>query len=357
MNRQLATLVLLGLTTPLAAQWLTLPTPGVPRTADGEADLTAPTPRTADGQPDLSGLWVPVDFAGDLFDPTRVQAWARTLMNEREGRFWSDNPSFLCLPSGPGYLTRGSTSGGTRRIVQSPSMIAFLYSDMIYRQVFMDGRELETAPFPTWMGYSVGRWEGDTLIVESNGYNDKTWLHRRGLAHTEDLRITERYTRSNFGHLRLEITYEDPGTFDEPLRAALEMQFDADNELLESVCNEASKGRSHWGGAITDALDRAVEVAPEILADYVGTYTGYWSGRPFTLEIALEDGALLMERDGVENEQRNGTERLRLIPRSETTFDCSCGWGYTFTRGDDGTVTGLDEVHVSGAWPFTRELQ
>ncbi len=352
MKRRLATLILLALTTPLAAQWLTLPTPGIPRTADGEPDLSAPAPRAADGRPDLTGLWVPAGVSGDLFDPTKVHEWARTLMTERERRFWEDNPSFLCLPSGPGYLTTGGQ--GQRRIVQNPTVIAFLYSDLAYRQVFMDGRELEPDPLPTWMGYSVGRWDGDRLVVESNGYNDKTWLSRRGLGHTEQLRITERYHRSDFGHMQLEITYEDPGVFDSPLHAVVEMEFAADDELLEVVCNEASEGRSHWGGAITDAEERAVNVDPEILARYVGTYEGYWLSRPYTLEVTLEDGALRMQRDGAGNVLRNGTAKLRLLPRSETTFDCSCGWGYRFTSGEDGMAIQVDEIHVSGAWAFRR---
>ena len=164
MKRRLATLVLLAATTPLAAQWLTLPTPGIPRTADGELDLSAPVPRTDDGHPDLTGLWRPRRVSGDLDDPTKVQQWARTLIAERERRFFQDSPRYQCLPSGPAYLA----VGGVRRIVQNPTVIAFLYSDMAYRQIFMDGRELEPDPLPTWMGYSAGRWDGDTLVVALN---------------------------------------------------------------------------------------------------------------------------------------------------------------------------------------------
>ena len=201
MKRLLATLALLASTTPLAAQWLTLPTPGIPRTADGEPDLSAPVPSADDGHPDLSGLWVPVRVSGDLLDTTKVQEWARTLIAERERSFFEDSPRYRCLPSGPAYLSQTGISGGLRRIVQHPSVIAFLYADLAYRQIFMDGRELEPDPLPVWMGYSVGRWDGDTLVVESNGYNDKTWLHADGLSHTEDLRITERYHRPDFGHM------------------------------------------------------------------------------------------------------------------------------------------------------------
>ena len=350
MKRLLATLVLLASATPLAAQWLTLDTPGIPRTADGEPDLSAPTPRTAAGQPDLTGLWRPVGASVDLFDQTKVQAWARTLMAERERSYYKDGPHFRCLPTGPGSLI-SSGEGGFRRIVQSPTVIAILNGDLTYRHIFMDGRELEPDPLPTWMGYSVGRWDDDTLVVESNGFNDKTWLHRQGLSHTESLRITERYRRLDFGHLQLDITYEDPGTFDSPLHVVFAMEFAADDEMLETVCNEAPQGNStQWvGEKIADAEETAVDVASEVLAKYVGTYQGYWLDNPTTVEVTLEDSALFL--------RRNGGEKFPLIAQSETTFVCgSCRWGqpYVFTREGDGMATEVEEVQVSGAWTFRR---
>ena len=184
-----------------------------------------------------------------------------------------------------------------RRIVQHPNVVAILNTGLTYRQIFTDGRELESDPLPTWTGYSVGRWDGDTLVVESNGYNDQTWLHARGLPHTERLRITERYRRPDFGHIRVDVTYEDTGSFDEPLTAVIEMEFVADDELLETVCNEASEGRSHWGGGISEAEERAVDVAPEILARYVGTYEGNWQAARTRVDVTLEDGALFLLRD------------------------------------------------------------
>ncbi len=354
MKRRLATLVLLASTTPLAAQWLTEPTPGIPRTADGEPDLSAPAPRTDDGHPDLSGLWVPVGVSGDLRDTSKVHEWARTLIVERERRFFEDSPRFQCLPSGPAYLTASGLSGGLRRIVQHPTVIAFLYADLAYRQIFMDGRELEPDPLPIWMGYSVGRWDGDTLVVESNGYNDKTWLHSQGLPHTESLRMTERYDRLDFGHIQLDVTYEDPGAFDSSLHAVVEMEFAADDELLETVCNEASEGLSHWGGDITEAEERVVEVAPEILAKYIGTYQGYWLRNLITVEVTLEDGALFLLRDPLYTTGSTEAPKSRLLPLSETAFECSCGLGFIFTAEGEGMATEVSEVHVSGGWTFTR---
>ncbi|WP_428102367.1 hypothetical protein [Candidatus Rariloculus sp.] len=355
MKRRLATLVLLAATTPLAAQWLTLSTPGIPRTADGEPDLSAPAPRAADGHPDLSGLWVPLEVEGDLLDPTRLQESVRTLMAEREARFFEADPRFSCLPSGPGFLTLTGTLVGLRRIVQNPAVIAILNADLSYRQIFTDGRELEPDPLPTWTGYSVGRWDGDTLVVESNGYNDKTWLHTRGLSHTESLRITERYLRSDFGHIQVDVTYDDPGMFDSPLHALIRMEFVADDEMLETVCNESSKGRSHWGGEISEADEKVVDVAPEILARYVGTYEGYWLRRPIAVEVTVEDGALFLLRTPPYTRNANTeTEKSRLVALSDTAFECSCGLAFVFTAEDGAMATEVSEVHVSGGWPFRR---
>ncbi len=345
MKRRLATLVLLASAAPVAAQWLTLSTPGVPRAADGEPDLSAPAPRTADGHPDLSGLWRPERVEGDLNDRSKFQAWVRTLIDERESRFFVDNPRLGCLPSGPDNLITGGNSYGLRRILQHPTAIAMLYNDGTYRQIFMDGRELEPNPLPTWMGYSVGRWEDDTLVIESNGYNDKTWVSR-GVSHTDRLRITERYHRSDFGHIQVEVIYEDPGAFESPLHASIEMQFAVDEEMLETVCNEAYGGeRGSWSTEVTSLAEEAVEIAPEILAGYVGTYQGMYLENLVTLEVVLEDGELLMHR--------NNGAGVPLIPQSETSF-VRGGFGYVFSVDDEGMATEVSEVHVSGAWTFER---
>ena len=355
MKRQLVALALLMAAAPLMAQWLSLPTPGIPRTADGEPNMSAPVPRGEDGRPDLTGLWLPQRAGGSVFDPANVQPWARELIVEHKDRYFQDDPRFRCLPSGPGILALGGPTAGYRRIVQNPAAIAILYADMSYRHIYMDGRELEADPLPTWMGYSVGRWDGDTLVVESNGYNDKTWVHRDGLPHTESLRVTERYTRLDFGHMRLDVTFEDPGTFDAPLHADIDMEFQADNEMLETVCNEASEDDGRWGGALTEAAQEVVEVAPDILAGYVGTYEGNWLRTQTTLEVTLEEGELFLLRTPPYAEAEfTGTGRSRLVPLSETAFECSCGLGFVFTVDDNGVATEVSEVHVSGEWIFTR---
>ena len=192
---------------PLSAQWLNQPTPALPRTADGKPNLSAPAPRAPDGKPDLSGLWNRMspkysrNIAADL-KPGDVLPWAEALVNERRENLGKGYMNTMCVPFGPSYVTSADTTGAEQmKIIQTPSLIVILNPDLTYRQVFMDGRTLERDPNPAWMGYSVGRWDGDTLVVESNGYNDRTWLDHDGHPHTEALRMTERYRRRDFGHM------------------------------------------------------------------------------------------------------------------------------------------------------------
>src|SRR5262245_4579743 len=162
MRLLVTTAMVTTLTMQVAAQWLTHPTPDIPRTADGKPNLAALAPRTADGKPDLTGLWAvaaPPQSPPDAI----VQPWAQALVRRRQEDFGKDRPSYQCLPSGPEIL------GSARRIVQTPTFVAILNDDLTYRQIFMDGRKLENDPNPTWMGYSVARWDGDALVVDSFG--------------------------------------------------------------------------------------------------------------------------------------------------------------------------------------------
>ena len=330
----------------VSAQWLSTPNPGVPRLADGSPDMNAPAPQTEWGKPDLSGLWVATSVSGDLPYSDKFMDWVEQTQERHAESFYSLQPRYNCLPSGPQYLTAGTTSTGLRRFVQSEQMVSILHEDMVHRLIYMDGRQLEEDPLPTWMGYSVGRWEGDTLVVESNGYNDRTWLDRRGAVHTDQLTITERYTRENFGSMQLDVTYLDPGAFHEPLQVSIQLQNQADNELLEYVCNETAQLGSKWEGDFQQAQSTAIEVDPDILEGYVGTYEGVWLGNVITLEFWVEDEKLRLLRNGVE---------VRLVAQSDIAFDGSNGFGFVFNELDeDGRALSVDEIHVSGGWPFPR---
>jgi hypothetical protein len=344
-------IALTAFVTPLAAQWLQHPTPGIPRTADGKPNLTAPPPRTADGKSDLTGLWdMPLDTAvgniavrnvGDL-KPADVQPWAQALVQQRAENFGKDNPRYRCLPQGPGY----STDGGMKRFLQTPAMIVILNEDLTYRQIFMDGRALETNPDPSWMGYSVGHWDKDTLVVESSGFNDRTWIHD-GYPHTEALRMTERYRRTDFGHLEIAVTFQDPGAYSKAWTVAIRAHLAADTEMLESVCNEnRDRGQEHWVGKLSDAEKSRVKVAPEILAIYVGVYKGQYIRVLRTVEVTFSGGSLFIAL--------NGGPKQPIVPQSETSFS-GTGLTYRFIRDDQGITTHIIESHVSGDYKYERQ--
>jgi hypothetical protein len=310
----------------LQAQWLHEPTRGIPRTLDGKPNLTAPAPKTADGKPDLSGIWFVTATQGgiSLLKPSEIKPWALKLAKEREETLFKDSPSIHCLPNGPGQVLA--------KIVQTPALILMLREDLTYRQIFLDGRELPKDPNPAWMGYSVGHWDGDTLVVESAGYNDRTWLER-GYPHTESLRITERFHRADVGHLTVNATYSDPEAYDKPWNTQAELQYTADSELLEYVCAENEKDSVHLVGTYSDDTKNAVKLAPEILSKYVGTYERPLPGRPAqVVKVAFEGGELTLSF---------GTAPPRpLTALSETTFTGS-GTHFEFGKNDKGEITYL----------------
>jgi hypothetical protein len=258
------------------AQWLNFPTPGTPRTRDGKPNLAAPAPH-ADGKPDLSGVWhvqptsvaemkrlfgarvgvvdVPGMEAGTqskyafniLLDfkpeesPMRPAA-AEILRRRAVGR----NPTDLCLPVG---IPAAGLLSEPNKIVQSPRMIVIMYeSDGTYRQIYTDGRGLpKEIAQPAWLGYSVGHWERDTLVVESAGFNDKTWLDLIGHPHSEALRVVERYRRRDFGHLDVEMTFDDPQMYTKPFTIKFTQELQADSDIFEYFCDENDKDRDHLG--------------------------------------------------------------------------------------------------------------
>jgi len=314
----LALTVLLATSTD--AQWLKSPTPGIPRTPDGKPDLTAPAPKSADGQPDFSGVWqmrLAIAYIQNIvadLKTTEIMPWANKLFRERVSNHGKDDPWTIgCLPGGPRLIVGSRPMTPWVKITQIPSVITLLYEDLSYRQIFLDGRALPADPTPSFMGYSVGRWEGDTLVVESTGFNERTWLDFGGHPHTEALRTTERFQRRNVGAIDLQVTLEDKGAYTRPWTVPVTVVLAPDTDLLEYVCNENESRRRALSGPTDE--QKQVVVPVETLSRYAGRYVvdGPAPGIPFkTLDVRLVDGELLLDIDG------RGS--LPLISLSTTRF-------------------------------------
>jgi hypothetical protein len=193
-------------------------------------------PRLAGGKPDLSGVWVEID---DPYPETpQVLPWAVALIKERDENNGKDAPHNRCLPGPP--PAPGSTAPFITKFVQTPSLLVILFEDVPgFRQVFLDGRGHPSNWDPTWMGHSIARWEGDLLVVDTVGFNDRSWLGGLGggpLPHTEMLHMTERYRRVDFSHMEAVITFEDPGAFVKPFHMNVKLDLAPQEELLEFVC-------------------------------------------------------------------------------------------------------------------------
>jgi hypothetical protein len=230
---------------PLSAQWLDHPTAGIPRTGDGKPNLSAPVPRTHDGKPELAGLWRPSPgMVGDIarnLKPGEVpyQPWAEELFKYRRSTSSKDDPTANCIVGG---VPRSDLVGYPFKILQVPGMVAILYEAVhSYRQIFTDGRQLPKDPNPSWFGYSVGKWEGDAFVVTTTGFNDKGWLDNGGKPATDQLRVTERFIRKDFGNMDIQITVDDPKAYTKPWTVTQPLAYQADTELLEYICNENNK--------------------------------------------------------------------------------------------------------------------
>jgi hypothetical protein len=238
--------VLILAAAPAGAQWLHHPTAGIPRTADGRPNLRAPAPRTPDGKPTIAGLWRPGGRA--IFDMTTAlkpgdvipyRPWAEALVKERRANDAKDDPTSNCIVGG---VPRSDLVPYPFKIMETPGVVVILYEAIhSYRQIFTDGRTLPRDPNPAWFGYSVGRWNGDVFVVESTGFNDNVWLDNAGRPASEQLSVTERFRRIDFGRLDLEITIDDPKTYTKPWTITERLQYQADDELLEYICNENNR--------------------------------------------------------------------------------------------------------------------
>jgi hypothetical protein len=248
---------------PVAAQWLNYPTAGVPRTADGKPNLSAPAPRTADGRPDFSGLWEMerkglfpatglgcepvnpefINIGSHLQGSLPYQPWAAQLVKTRSTEGRVHDPISSGLPIG---IIRLHTLPTPRKIIQIPGQLVIMNEyNASYRQIFTDGRPLLTDPNPTWNGYSTAKWDGDVLVVQSNGFRDGLWLDTVGNPLTEDAKVTERFRRLNFGQLEVAITVDDPKAYAKPWTITLNQTIRVDTDLLDYIVNENEKDLQH----------------------------------------------------------------------------------------------------------------
>jgi hypothetical protein len=272
---------------PLAAQWLKVPTAGVPRKADGKVDMSAPSPRLPDGKPDFSGIWM----TGDAFDrralglsspkdlaapqdpqsfkpaqspgePTAIvgsrqmanlgidlpgglpyQPWLVPLVKERTDNLAKDDPHIRCLPDN---FLRAYGMPHLLKFVHHPGLLLVLAEmNAGYRQVFTDGRPLPADPNPTLQGYSSGKWSGDTLVIDTIGLRDDTWIDWSGSVVTEAAKVREQIRRPDFGHLEIQVTVDDPKAYTKPWTVTLHQRIVVDTELIDEVCLENEQSLKH----------------------------------------------------------------------------------------------------------------
>ncbi len=257
--------VLIGGPAVVFGQWVRFPTEGLPKKADGSPDLTAPTPRLPDGTPDLSGTWRPVnpnrckpgtgqfvecglelggsplarDLGRDLPGGLPFQPWAAAMVKARAADDSRDDPHVRCLPDNP---PRTWTLPHLTKALHTPQLLVLLYEvNAMYRQIFLDGRPLPEDPNPGWNGYSVGQWEGDTLVVQTTGFRDDLWLDMIGSPMSDVARMTERIRRPDYGTLEVEVSVDDPKVYTRPWTVSLRQTLAVDLELIDEFCLENEK--------------------------------------------------------------------------------------------------------------------
>ena len=275
-------LILAAIPAMVFAQWPSYPTASVPRGPDGKPKLDAPAPRTADGKPDLSGIWeyrgrsgAPAGFGGapavrppepppeppssgppaatffnigaGFKEGLPLTPWAAGLLKQRMADNSKDNPDAHCLPLG---LMQLHTHPQPRKIIQTPGVIVILYEAQAgVRQIFTDGRPMPgNDPQPWWYGYSEGKWDGDTLVVETTGFRDDVWLDVNGSPLTNTGKLTERFRRLNYGSLEIEVTVEDPKAYTKPFTVKVNQRIMPDTELIEFICTENDRSGPHLVG-------------------------------------------------------------------------------------------------------------
>jgi hypothetical protein len=270
-----AGLVILGTplaSTHLAAQWVKYPTPGVPRRPDGKVDTLAATPRMTSGKPDFSGIWTtaepnrrtdgsasPKQSPGDATDITAsrqmanigtdlpgglpYQSWLVPIVKERTANLAKDDPHIKCLPDN---FLRAYGLPHLLKFVQTPNLLVVLNEmNAGYRQVFTDGRPLPEDPSPSWQGYSSGKWSGDTLVIETIGVRDDTWIDWNGSVLTQAAKVREQMRRPDFGHLEVQVTVDDPKAYTKTWTVTLKERIVVDTELIDEICLENEQSLKH----------------------------------------------------------------------------------------------------------------
>jgi hypothetical protein len=271
--------IVLALGAPAFAQWPEYRNAKAPKTADGRVDLTAPAPKAANGKPDLSGVWEYMRPPGTPAPAPAAQApagapaeiiplavrtsqfwnlgasfkeglpftpWAAELHRQRVASNSQDNPDAHCLPLG---LMQLHTHGQPRKMIQTPDVLVIIYeANGGIRQIFTDGRPQPKDPQPWWFGYSTGKWDGDTLVVENTGFRDLGWLDVEGSPLTESGKLIERFRRLDYGHLQIEVTIDDPKAYTKPWTVTVHQRLMPDTELIEFVCQENEKDAPHLKG-------------------------------------------------------------------------------------------------------------
>ena len=273
----LVTIALFILGTPfasdhLAAQWVKYPTAGAPRKADGKVDMAASSPRMADGKPDFSGIWTTAepnrrpgvstggderhgdasaiagsrqmsDIGVDLPGGLPYQPWLVPIVKERTANLAIDDPHIRCLPDN---FLRAYGLPHLLKFVHSPNLLVVLNEmNAGYRQVFTDARPLPEDPTPSWQGYSSARWSGDTLVIDTIGLRDDTWIDWNGSVLTEAAKVREQIRRPDFGHLEIQVTVDDPKAYTKPWTVLIKERLIADTELIEEVCLENERSLKH----------------------------------------------------------------------------------------------------------------
>jgi len=259
-----ALVTVIALSVTASAQWLKYPTAGVPRLANGKPNLTAPAPRTPDGKPDFSGIWLTantfctnqdpevltcgpelpmgrdgINFGASLKGGLPYQPWQVPLVKERTANQAKDDPHVVCLPD---TFLRAYSVPHLLKFVQTPGLLVMLNElNAAYRQVFLDGRPLPVDPTPSWQGYSSAKWEGETLVIDSNGFRDDLWIDWNGSMIMSDAKVQERIRRPDYGHLEIGVTVDDPKAYTRPWSVTLKQRIALNTELVDEVCLENEK--------------------------------------------------------------------------------------------------------------------